>query len=72
MKDNFIDYRGNTSGAPRDVRTRLKNARAGHTFNFICNEDQIFRLLREITYHDGMIVNKDTTDEGVLLTIRKT
>jgi hypothetical protein len=44
----------------------------GHTINFVCNEDQVIRLLREITYNDAVIINQETTAEGVFITLRKT
>jgi hypothetical protein len=46
--------------------------RAGHVINFVCNDEQIIRLLREITYNDGVITHQETTAEGVYVTIRKT
>jgi len=70
--EDLIDYRDNTPMAARDIRTRLKMARTGHTINLICNEEQVIRLLREITYNDGVIISRDTTEEGVFLKIRKT
>ena len=71
MAANPIDYRGDTLKATRDIRTRLKTARAGRTFAIVCSEDQVIRLLREITYNDGMIVNRASSDEGVFITVRK-
>ena len=71
MKERFIDYRNNKLGAARDIRKRLKMANTGHTINIICKEEQVIKLLREITFYDGVIVNRDTTDKGVYLTIRK-
>ncbi len=47
-------------------------ARAGHVINFVCNDAQIIRLLREITYSEGVIIHQETTAEGVYITIRKT
>lgn len=72
MKNNLIDYRGNTQGAIRDIRSRLKRAGVGYTFNIACSDDQIIRLLREITDYDAVIISRDTTDEGIFITIRKT
>lgn len=40
--------------------------------SIVCNEAQVIRLLREITYNDGVITHQETTAEGVYLTIRKT
>jgi hypothetical protein len=46
-------------------------ARAGQIIRLICSEDQVIRLLREITYSDGVIIHKENGDEGVLITVRK-
>jgi len=72
MEYSSIDYRGNTPRAARDIRTRLKMAGPGHVINIICNEEQLIRLLREITYNDGVITAKEIIEQGVHLTIRKT
>jgi hypothetical protein len=72
MKDNFIDYRDNTLGATRDIRARLNKARSGHTLSFVCNEEQVVRLLREITFQDSTIISRTTSEEGVFITVRKT
>ena len=72
MEDSFIDYRGNTLGAARDIRKRLKMAKAGHTINVVCTEDQTIRILREITFHDGIVISEETTEDGVFIAIRKT
>jgi len=72
MKDNFIDYRDNSLGATRDIRARLKTARSGHTLSFVCNEEQVVRLLREITFQDSTIISRTTSEEGVFITVRKT
>jgi len=71
MKGRFIDYRGNSLAASQDIRKRLKLANSGQTINIVCKEEQVIKLLREITYYDGVIVNRDTTDKGVFITIRK-
>ena len=47
-------------------------ARTGQIINFICGEEQVIRLLREITYNDGVITRQEKTHEGVHITIRKT
>jgi hypothetical protein len=72
MKDKYTDYRGNTLGASRDIRARLKMAKSGQTICFICNDDQVLRLLREITFQEGTIISRKTGDEGVFITVRKT
>jgi hypothetical protein len=72
MKDSFIDYRDNTLGATRDIRARLKMAKAGQTVSFVCNEEQVVRLLREITFQDSTIISRTTSEEGVFITVRKT
>lgn len=71
-EDYSIDYRNDTLGAVRDIRKRLKMARAGHVISFVCNDAQIIRLLREITYSEGVIIHQETTADGVYITIRKT
>jgi hypothetical protein len=45
--------------------------RPGHSINIACSEEQLIRLLREITYNDGVITGKKITPEGIYLTIRK-
>lgn len=72
MKDKVIDYRGNTLAATRDIRTRLRMARSGQTISFVCREEQVVRLLREITFQDGTIISRTTSDEGAYITVRKT
>lgn len=71
MKDTVIDYRADTLAATRDIRTRLKTARSGQTISFICQEEQVVRLLREITFQDGTIISRTASDEGVFITVRK-
>jgi hypothetical protein len=71
-QDKFIDYRSNDLGAARDIRNRLRTARSGQTFKFVCTEDQVVKLLREITFQDGMIISRSTNAAGVFITVRKT
>jgi hypothetical protein len=47
-------------------------ARAGQIINLLCNEEQLIRLLREITYNDGVIIRQENRKDGVYITIRKT
>jgi TusA-related sulfurtransferase len=72
MKDYCIDYRGDTRRAARDLRARLRIAGSGQVINFVCNDEQVIRLLREITFNDGVITKQETTEKGVSITIRKT
>ena len=72
MEEHWIDYRGDTRKATRDLRARLGMANSGHRINFICNDEQLIRLLREITFNDGLIAKQERTEEGVYITIRKT
>jgi len=72
MKDKILDYRANTLEATRDIRARLRRAESGHTISFICSEEQVVRLLREITFQDGTIISRTARDEGVSITVRKT
>ena len=44
----------------------------GRFISFVCREDQVAGLLREIAYYDGVIIRKETTAEGILITTRKT
>lgn len=46
-------------------------AGSGQTISFICDEDQIVRLLREITFHDGTIISRTTEDSTLCITVRK-
>lgn len=70
-QDKLIDYRSNDLRAARDIRNRLRAARSGQTINFICTEEQVVKLLREITFQDGMIISRSTNKEGVIITVRK-
>jgi hypothetical protein len=72
MKDKVIDYRANILAATRDIRARLRMARSGQTISFVCKEEQVVRLLREITFQDGTIISRATSDEGIHITVRKT
>jgi hypothetical protein len=72
MKNKVIDYRVNILAATRDIRARLKMARSGQTISFVCKEEQVVKLLREITFQDGTIISRTTSDEGVHITVRKT
>ena len=72
MKNHFLDYRNRTPEAVRDIRSRLKKARSGQTVSFICNEDQVVKLLREITFHDSAIISRTTEDDKICITVRKT
>ncbi|MBW2471412.1 MAG: hypothetical protein JRE18_04980 [Deltaproteobacteria bacterium] len=72
MTDKFIDYRNDTLGGTRDIRVRLKMASSGKTISFVCREDQVVKLLREITFQDGTIISRTSTEEGVFITVRKT
>ena len=47
-------------------------ARAGQTISFICNEDQVSRILRVIVYNDGEITEKVSNPDGVFMTVCKT
>lgn len=69
--DKLIDYRSNDLRAARDIRNRLRTARSGQTINFICTEEQVVKLLREITFQDGIIISRSTNKEGVIITVRK-
>jgi hypothetical protein len=71
-KDHLIDYRGNDLGATRDIRNRLRAAQSGQTINFICSEEQVVKLLREITFQEAMIISRIANQEGVHITVRKT
>jgi hypothetical protein len=70
-QDKLIDYRSNDLGAARDIRNRLRAARSGQKINLICTEEQVVKLLREITFQDGMIISRSTNKEGVIITVRK-
>jgi len=72
MKNKVIDYRVNTLAATRDIRARLKMAMSGQTISFVCSEEQVVRLLREITFQEGTIISRTTSDEGAYITVRKT
>ena len=72
MKDTVIDYRADTLAATRDIRARLKMAGSGQTISFVCKDEQVVRLLREVTFQDGTIISRTVNDEGVLITVRKT
>lgn len=71
MKDNLIDYRNNPLGAGRDIRARLRAAAPGQHLSFVCSEDQVVKLLREITFQDSTIISRTTKEEGVFITVRK-
>ena len=71
MENIFIDYRDDCWKGIKDVKKRLKLARAGQTFNFICKENQISRILRVIVYNDGMITNRMDNKDGIFITVRK-
>jgi len=47
-------------------------AKVGQVINFICSEEQAIRLLREITYNDGLVIRKESSAEGLRITVRKT
>ena len=47
-------------------------ARAGQTISFICNENQLSRILRVIVYNDGAITEKTSNPDGVFMTVCKT
>ena len=72
MKNKVIDYRVNTLAATRDIRARLKMAKSGQTISFVCSEEQVVRLLREITFQEGTIISRTSSDEGAYITVRKT
>lgn len=72
MKNKVIDYRVNTLAATRDIRALLKMARSGQTISFVCREEQVVRLLREITFQGGTIISRTASDEGAYITVRKT
>jgi len=72
MKDKVIDYRVNTLAATRDIRARLRMAKSGQAISFVCREEQVVRLLREITFLGGTIISETTSDEGAYITVRKT
>ena len=46
--------------------------RAGQTISFICNEDQVSRILRVIVYNDGVTTKKVSNPDGVFMTVCKT
>ena len=71
-KEKLIDYRSNDLEATRGIRNRLRAASSGQIFSFICTEEQVVKLLREITFQDGMIISRTTNEKGVLMTVRKT
>jgi len=72
MNDKLIDYRDNDLVAGRDIRARLKKAGSGQTISFVCSEDQVVKLLREITFQDGKIISRSENEEGIFITVRKT
>ena len=72
MKNKVIDYIVNTLAATGDIRARLKMAKSGQTISFVCSEEQVVRLLREITFQEGTIISRTTSDEGAYITVRKT
>ena len=47
-------------------------ARAGQIFSFVCDENQVSRILRVIVDNDGLISDKTSKPEGVFMTVRKT
>jgi len=47
-------------------------ATAGQIFSFVCNEDQVSRILRVIVDNDGLISDRKSKPDGVFMTVRKT
>ena len=72
MKNYSIDYRDDCCKGVKDVRRRLKMARAGQIFSFVCDENQVSRILRVIVDNDGLISDKTSKPDGVFMTVRKT
>ena len=72
MKDKLIDYRGDCWKGVKDVRRRLKIAKAGQTISFVCEKNQVSRILRVIVYNDGIITDEVSNPDGVFITVSKT
>jgi hypothetical protein len=47
-------------------------AKAGQTFSFVCEENQVSRILRVIVYNDGIIIEQINKNTGIFITVRKT
>ncbi len=47
-------------------------ATAGQTFSFVCEENQVSRILRVIVYNDGVITDEVSNQDGVFITVSKT
>ncbi len=47
-------------------------AKAGQTFSFVCEENQVSRILRVIVYNDGVIIEQINKNTGIFITVRKT
>ena len=47
-------------------------AKVGQTISFICEENQVSRILRVITYNDGVITDRVAKEDGVFMTVCKT
>ena len=47
-------------------------AKAGQTISFMCNEDQVSRILRVIVYNDGAVTETVSSPDGVFMTACKT
>ena len=54
------------------MRRRLKMAKAGQTFSFVCEENQVSRILRVIVYNDGVITDEVSNPDDVFITVNKT
>ena len=72
MENKITNYRGDCWKGIKDVRLRLKMAGAGQTISFICEKDQVDRILRVIIYNDGEVMDKISKPDGVSMTVRKT
>ena len=46
-------------------------ARTGQTFSFMCEEEQVNRILRVVVYCDGVIAEQTTEETGVFMSVRK-
>jgi hypothetical protein len=47
-------------------------AKASQTISFVCEENQVNRILRVIVYNDGVITDEISNPDGVFITVRKT
>ena len=54
------------------MRARLKKMHLGEQVQFLCDDDVASKMDRVITFADGKMVSKTTTDEGIVIVAEKT